>query len=641
MCGIAGYNVSGELCEEHLSDKMEKVLQEAWFHNVHRGWDAAGYFTVDLKKEIQVFKRAGVAPQIFQDEILDKGLILPSTTLAAHTRAPSSGAGNSKDNSNNHPVGWGGVWTTHNGTLYNDDEIKKDLTATNKEYKNLPEVDTLALSMMLAQTKPTKFDEVLEAMSEIRGSFSIHSIWDDFANVSLFARSSTSNPFVMCMSTRSEGIFYGSEKDSIYGMMHMAGLDPNDKEEWEWRTLDPGAAILVQNGGIVDWGTFDAKSAWSYGGYDSSTNYTMHRWLPKEGSRKRMQVYSTDRHGDYINKARKPSFVGTEKGTVLYTREKGFTEDAEGEGFPYTKGEMEWGAVFAEADEIRKDGDLLHVFYGDIELVTTSSGRIVRDVFNHSLFGKSQRWTKTNKKNARSLVNIDKTWEDFFKASTTFVSQIPGSLADYEYVKEMELARSKKVSELAIHRQKKSGLINTDGTDIDTSQYRRMKPTQLITWNNINQFVVEHEVHPTLKFLADGECPTHNQPFKTHDQAFQCRLLLSASSFFMAAFDHVELHQVWYNGTRSDAGAPGTVIYQMPTDYHACELESKSTGFGKDPCYWALTREVRVIDEPTETYWTIPIAEECVVCSLVRELEILPAWMQLLTIDEKEVEYAS
>ena len=232
MCGIAGYNVSGKWAKLHLSQpKTENILQEAWFHNVHRGWDAAGYFSVNMDDEIQVFKSPGVAPQIFHSDIFEQGKLMASKVLAAHTRAPSTGAGEPSKNENNHPVGFGGVWTTHNGTLWNDEDIKEEIVGKAK-VKDYAVVDSLAISMKLSLESPTNFENILEALGEIRGAFSIHSIWQTHPNVSLLARSSTNNPFIMAVNTEDQGIFYGSEKESVWAMLTEAGQDPNDKELW-------------------------------------------------------------------------------------------------------------------------------------------------------------------------------------------------------------------------------------------------------------------------------------------------------------------------------------------------------------------------------------------------------------------------
>ncbi|KKM76245.1 hypothetical protein LCGC14_1382090 [marine sediment metagenome] len=629
MCGIAGYNVSEKWAKANLTQpKTESMLQEAWFHNVHRGWDAAGYFSVNLEDEVQIFKEPGVAPQIFHSSIFEADMLMTSKVLAAHTRAPSSGAGDPSINENNHPVGYGGVWTTHNGTLWNDEEIKEEIAGKEK-YKELPIVDSLAISMQLSLESPKDFDSILEALGEIRGAFSIHSMWQTFPGVSLLARSSANNPLVMAVNTEDQGIFYGSEKESIWGMLTEAGQNPNNAELWEWRSLDPGFAILIEDGRVINWGTFEDKVAgWAQA---SKLKYTMHRWLPKEGKRKRTQVYETDHEFDYVNKARRPSFYNTILGTVLYTREGGFTEDAKDEGFPYAKGELEWGAVLAEADEIRKDGDLIHVFFGAIELIVTSNGRIIRDVFNHDLFTKNQRWTKIKKKKDRPLVKIRDDWSDFWRLRTTGIHIVPDKPTEYAYIAELELEHTKKMKQIGYGKR--------SGVDLDEPKslvgLKEMAPIVTLQWGNVYDQLVVHETHPTLKFLTDGVCPEHTgEAFTSHSKAFKCKRMLYAASFTMAAFAELDIHRVWMkaNGKNGE----GMIVYQMPDQGDMCEAD------GEKNCYWTVTEEVAFINEDDELYWKTITQEECIICGTIRYLDKLPAWTQLIdTVTIEGKVYAS
>jgi len=604
MCGIAGYNVSTQWCNEHCgTDKiMEDIIQEGWFHNIHRGYDSAGLFAVSPENKTMIFKKPGIATEIFKDEIKETGLIGPAKVLALHTRAPSTGSGDPKDNENNHPVGWGGVWTTHNGTLYNDPELKRLYSGG----KPSPIVDSVALSMVLAQTEPTDFSSVLQALEEVTGNFSIHSIWENHPGISLLARSAASNPLIMAVHKNENAVVYGSEKESVWHVIYMMGLDGGDPA-WNWVSLDAGNAVLIDEGKPVAWGNF-RPSGW-FAGKGNQTPYIMSRWLPKEKDRSRTFVYSTSDEHDYVNKARNPKFYDTDKGKLLYTRVGGFTDEAEDEGFPYDKGEMDWGAVFCEADEIRADGDFIHIMYGSVEIVATKSGRIVRDVMNHDLFTMGKRWSKVKRTEQQAALEpSDLEWEDFIRIKGTHVGQLPTQLENYEYIRIMN-------NDAQVYNGGWDRWPFTDepAAPVVQDPLTKMTPAITLDWNNFYDVIVRHKDMPDMIFLNDGNCPTHNEKFSQHNIPLGCPLLLNAATYTMAAFEDVSLF---------------LFTDEYSVKYEMNDVEDFCDSIKGKECDWRIV-EITDVWTPT-AYWEIVSGEQCLICGVTRLVDRYPDWFELV-----------
>ena len=603
MCGIAGYHVSKSWAKKYINEEnMERILQEAWFHNIHRGYEAAGFFSVDTEDHCLTFKSPGTAAQIFQSDIKDGRLLEPAHIFAAHTRSPSHDSGHPDINENNHPVIWDDVWVTHNGTIENDDDIKTLL----KGNVSVPKVDSIAIPMVLAETSPEKFDEVLLALSTLVGTFSIHALWNKHPRYSVLARNNHKYPLVFAEHNSDQAFVYGSEPASVWHIIRMMDLNPNDKA-WTWRTLDPGHAMLLEDGKPVAWGAFNTATS-TYGS-TSRLEYEMERWLPKDkqSARTRVKVYSTNKSYDYINKASNFSFKNKKAQSLddlLYTQADGFTDNADKNiKFPFTGGEIAWGAIFCEADKIYKDGDMLHALYGDIEIVISESGRVVRDVFNHSQYNNSQRWTKIKTEEIVSdtpsyhISTLD--WDSFRKVKSTAipVMLIPTKIEDYQYIEELWA------------HSKLTGLQNAIGTG-DTHKTKVIVPQILLTWDNVAEQTTIHEKEPTLLFLGDIVCKKHDEKYSIHKDPFACSALMYAASFCMAAMIDVDMYSyidkliIEYNFSDEYAGCKQECWY----------VESEIVIFGNDGIEWEVTT-----------------AETCYMCHSTRTLKYLPSWAQYIT----------
>lgn len=606
---------------------MKDILTEAWLHNLHRGYDAAGYMMVDSTNAQQLFKAPGTAVDILQNHIYPKELPL-AKTLAAHTRNPTLGA-SAKENRNNHPVIYRGCNVIHNGTIQNDTIIKNQFKIGSE---TLPDVDSAAIAVLFAQlSDPYNVHDIKDALSTLQGGFAIHVIWDNFPGLSLIAKG-TNSPLIMAYTK--EALVYGSEVQSAWHIIDAMKLDPNT-DEWQWADLYTNKFVLVQDGVPIEYGVFNGTSTVTA----NKNQYFMQRLLPKEGSRKSSVIYETDNTYDFANNATH-SMVSAKNPKVIYTRKDGPTDDKI--TYPL-KEDTSLMSVLSEADKVYENGTVIHAFFGDIEVVMTT-GRIVKDVYNHKVFKNNARWARKLKpkvsKNFQNVVK-DENMGAFLKAKGGTVKDIPQYVEQYQYVIDIDANKKKKAedkkkpplallpSETNLTTTQENGTKSTDSSEYtttpdDTDALTHLNPKSHLTWKNIAKATVPHESNNGLLFLADGQCPKHDVPFKQHDKVEECKLLLHAASYTMAAVSGVDLYTYF--------GDDLIVDWDFSIDY--CELNG-----GKDSderCWWTEHETVNVFN--VNSYWTITVADRCYMCGTRRSLREMPWYFQHIQVTgRKEV----
>lgn len=148
MCGIAGFS----LCKAETGGDDQKLYEVSQLLTLallkeieHRGHDATGaaWFEDDAKghEQLWVMKDSITATKWLDDW---KWMGVRSDTALLHTRAGTGG----NQNVDNHPIVTPNVIGVHNGILYNDDQLFKEL-----EYKRLGEVDSEILFQMIGDKK--------------------------------------------------------------------------------------------------------------------------------------------------------------------------------------------------------------------------------------------------------------------------------------------------------------------------------------------------------------------------------------------------------------------------------------------------------------------------------------------------------
>ena len=627
MCGIGGYHVSEVWCNKWITDTkvMERVLKEAWFHNIHRGYEAAGFFVVDEDKEIYHYKSPGHAEELFEIDIEGQDRLPISTILGAHTRQPTPHRGDPKDNDNNHPVIYRGCYTIHNGHINNDLELRKKYRQKKEIF---PQVDSIAISLRLSDIDPREEGELIPALEELEGNFAFHTIWEKYPDLSLLVRGNTS-PLVVARH-RAGAIFYGSTKEAVWHMIQYMDINPRPEKGWTYRSMDSGTYILIDNGRPLKWGTFKSTKP-NVTVYGNKLNYEMIRWLPREGNRKRQEVYRTDSSYDYVNKEDDWSLFGKEiePDEILYTRSEGPKIGS----FPRDTGESNTEAVLCEADLVVENGGLVHAFFGNIEIVMTN-GRVLKDVLDHDRFKNGQRWTKAQKP---SLINTRTTapavpisFDDFFlrktTSKTTNVTNLPKETEQYKYILLAEAAKKKeeegdkgKATTLYMGQ---NGEIVGDGDIIhDDTGYSYLDTPFSLAWEDdeakelfaITKHVVRHKDFADLIFLSEVTCQQHDEPFSKHDFPFGCKALLEACAWAYSAFSSVDLF-----GALPGCGAKLTFTFP-----HDANKKCKNGHI------WVESEVVRVYSKGA--CWDIIMGEECFVCAATRKLDNLPRVVQKLT----------
>lgn len=159
MCGIAGWFARGKARPN--GDTVRGLL----LANMERGKDATGVAWRDGDK-IRVRKSGVAADEFIKDQKLgffDEIATSPIGLL--HARATTKGS--EKQNENNHPVVGFNWVVTHNGSVYNDDDVWAYYTEKQKVTR-FAEVDTSAIPLVLSRGKTP--EESINNLSLLSGS---------------------------------------------------------------------------------------------------------------------------------------------------------------------------------------------------------------------------------------------------------------------------------------------------------------------------------------------------------------------------------------------------------------------------------------------------------------------------------------
>lgn len=163
MCGIAGiYIKDPQVVKKHIA--LETMANLLLLGIESRGKKATGFVShLPGGDELTIDKKAVAASDFIKDRLpIPEG----ATVWLGHTRLDTRGS--PENNDNNHPVVCKSTFVTHNGTIYNDDDLFKE-----HKRKRLAEVDSEALAMLLNKYG---FKEAAKGLAQVRGAFAIASI---------------------------------------------------------------------------------------------------------------------------------------------------------------------------------------------------------------------------------------------------------------------------------------------------------------------------------------------------------------------------------------------------------------------------------------------------------------------------------
>lgn len=626
MCGIAGFNVSPKWAEKYIDDEgtMFEICEKAWLHNLHRGRDAVGYMRFGLKdRAFHEFKTGEAADKFLQDPELKRRMQV-SDVLAAHTRASTNGS--EKDNRNNHPVTWGGVWVTHNGTITNHHAIKKKI----KEKGGLtdaavPDVDTVAIPMLLSAHKPWDFDGIIDALAQLDGGYAIHAVWEDNPGVSLIAKG-RSSPLELWYHPHG-AVVYGSEDDSVWQMISEMGLDPNDAG-WYKRIAEDYTAVLVHEGTPVLWSSFKKKH---YAVNAADEKYTR---ILKVGE-KEYSVTDYDLKNDWVMKY--PLSINDadpKKVDLVYTRDEGFINEQD--AFPFQSNKFAARISEAEAVYQIKPGGMFHVVFGDVEIVFNEHGTL-RDIYDHDFMKMEDRFEREEIVHDRVTQDIEDSWEQHMMKHTRENKFPPTESTEPKAFKRPPNyqnrgggrgnARSPQTriggvsqsvpgytgQRLGRTGRKYSGpyelVEHSAGKGHVEQEDNRLRIGLQVGWEQV--FTLAEHPDYDMSWFKDLICAEHKEYYSAHKDPRSCPSCVVAALAVTSCVNDIEIMPILYPGDTS-------ISYQYTLQ--SCSKE----------CNWEMHRYERVDLHDTGSHILIPSGMRCVDCKNKRHVNRFPRWIEEL-----------
>jgi hypothetical protein len=253
MCGIGGFSL-------HPQSKINaRLLSNALLRAAEiRGHDASGFAYASATD------RGFYKKDVTGSQLSLKALPRNAKTVILHTRAATHGT--HRDMENNHPVqsGDGNILLTHNGVIFNHDEIKHNLGV----FGTAPEVDTAAASEAVALRGPEEF-------AKLEGWAAFAWLDDRTKDVLHLARPSDS-PVAYCWLL--DGSFvYASTQDILATALIEANLDWIGYYPEPFAMMETGEYFQIQAGNRfsvteVGWGGDGYTSAWYSNSYRARTS---------------------------------------------------------------------------------------------------------------------------------------------------------------------------------------------------------------------------------------------------------------------------------------------------------------------------------------------------------------------------------
>lgn len=644
MCGIAGYNASPAWVSKYMTEeKSFNVLEQCWLHNEHRGEDAAGYMRIDaVNNKPYVRKKGASATDLLKDQA-DKRILSPSLVFGAHTRHAT--IGDARDNVNNHPVEYGQLMVTHNGSISNHEEFKKLVPLIRRD--KIGEVDSFAIPIALDTIKdPHDMNEILEVLPKLRGNLAIHAVWKNFPGVSLLARGTTS-PLVVRW--HPEGFFgYASEEDALHAMILETGMDPND-DEWQHHRFDEHAALIVEYGIPVLWGSY--KKAGSIPGFNK-LEYFVRRLF--QGQQNVLVFEHDDKNAWDAHAA--PTLLTENRRTnevkLIFTSKKGFRSQNTKKELPL-KSNTDPLAGLMEADRIyeHKKKPLLYAQYGDVEVIIGQHDGKIKDIYNHQKFQNITRRIISPKEPPAYEADESENFESWLLKSTTKIHSPIKERTEPKFtrkvatpvVRRLPLANNPTGAGVKIldNPQKAKTQPSSPATETkngqgtcDTSEWP-FNPDIItldysIGWKDLENY----KMHPTspMGFIEDLECTEHKEiRYSEHKKPEDCENAVLASIGFASCITDVSL---WYTidpsievVTRFKNDDVGDKISCYDADGQGCQFEPY------------LHRQIQIgfDSELIEQVMEILVGEICKYCEMKMFVRSLPKYMEAWTGDKKYV----
>lgn len=575
MCGIAGYCASREFAETYIKDQSI-LLREAWYHNIHRGHDAAGFMGTTLDGEFEFYRNVGQADELFAQHDLVDGAVY--RVFGTHTREASNPQ-YADDLACAHPQFYKNTYAIHNGNISNDVSLLKECKVDNG-----PPVDTFAIPVLLSGVDhPENVEAIAGLLRKLHGGYAIHVSWMDHPDYMLLARGTIANPLLIAYNAKLECVVYGSEEASIYSIIREGfDLDPRNAD-WDWRSVDPRAFIIFRDGHPLVWGSFSATS-------DTPKEY---RIRPSDNSR--MALVSEDNQPLIKHAAHDRSMLTADSKdlVLLYDR----SEKPERMLHFYNKS-IYVPTVEAEMLVRHKTTGLYHMLVGDVEIVMNLQCEIV-DIYDHRLDG--VRWERMDEKDKVQALNANVPWEKFRTLKTTLVAKhsIPAKTPKYKFLSEWPKRGGNSVRRMPAR----------------TSSSKALTPNTVVNPYNIER-VLDYHKDGVLFFLdGDVNCTDHAAySLISHPKPFECKYVKTACAYVLAGCDTLDTIAILL-------GSSVTVEVQENQQISCKHL-------------WTDIISNRQIALKDGKYIPVPEMECCYECGTTWEIVEWPKWLENLFTKE-------
>ena len=298
MCALYGFLDYGKRVPWKVLQKLIQALANA---SEVRGHHAAG-IAYNYNDQLCIFKRPKPAHKLHFR--IPQG----TTAVMGHTRLTTQG--DQKFNFNNHPFrGHAGIdfALAHNGVLYNDDQLRKQL--------NLPETqietDSYITVQLIESQNELTFDSLRYAAEQVRGSFTFTVL--DSANTLYIIKGD--NPFHLIHFPTLGLYVYTSTREIMNAAFRQM---PVRFPQYEVIAVNEGELLRISADGTIERDRFTMHDDFSYfGHWYGSSLCNWEKTLPT----------SCSDDGDYMILIELSGYYGVDPEDIRYMREMGYSYD--------------------------------------------------------------------------------------------------------------------------------------------------------------------------------------------------------------------------------------------------------------------------------------------------------------------------
>lgn len=273
MCGIFGvFNYKNEKLPREGVAPIRELIRNLADASTIRGRDSAGICVVN-DNEVVVFKHHVPGSKIHGFKGYNKALESVNTetmfrSVIGHTRAQTQGT--FRNNRNNHPIICGKTVGVHNGMIYNDDEVFRDIKDKVNRIAQVDSEAIFALINMYLNEEESLESAVTLSSEKLSGSYACAVINADIPDkIALFGNPIHAADFTV----RGICVFASSSKilrDSIH---ETKGFSEDEPIEWTMMPQESGIVVDLKNNTTVDIKLKTPKINTYIGGY-----YANRKW---------------------------------------------------------------------------------------------------------------------------------------------------------------------------------------------------------------------------------------------------------------------------------------------------------------------------------------------------------------------------